>query len=133
MPAEPLTLATICGGAAFEVFQRELAEVLENIADVNTKTNKVRKIGNLIRVCEFYEAPGDADDCTGYPGSDGVETCWRRQARSVEPFDICGPCAAHGDRRNVRRTAMAKREGAKRRLRRIAAQIEALQEAPCAE
>lgn len=46
MPAETkkLTLATLKGGAAEELFQRELARVLENIRDPNTDAKKARTI-----------------------------------------------------------------------------------------
>lgn len=50
MAAEPLTLVTICGGAAFEVFQRELQEVLDNIADVNTEATKTRKVSLVFEI-----------------------------------------------------------------------------------
>jgi hypothetical protein len=39
-----LNLSTICGGAADEVFRRELQEVLANIADVNTPAEAKRSI-----------------------------------------------------------------------------------------
>lgn len=42
--ADPLTLLNICGGAAAEVFDRELQQVLANIADINTSAAKSRKI-----------------------------------------------------------------------------------------
>lgn len=37
-------LSTICNGAAAEVFQRSLQEVMENINDVNTDPGKARSI-----------------------------------------------------------------------------------------
>lgn len=40
----PISLATIKGGVLQEVFERELASVLENIADANTKPKTSRKI-----------------------------------------------------------------------------------------
>jgi hypothetical protein len=44
MDAETLSLENICGGAVEEVFQRELAYILANIADVNTDAEAKRKI-----------------------------------------------------------------------------------------
>ncbi len=41
---EQITLANICHGAAAEVFERELARVLENIADPNTEPEAKRGI-----------------------------------------------------------------------------------------
>lgn len=41
---DPLTLLNICNGAAAEIFDRELNQVLENIADINTSSEKRRKI-----------------------------------------------------------------------------------------
>jgi hypothetical protein len=46
---ERLTLATIKGGALIEQFDRALAEVVANIADVNT-TTKPRKIKLIVKV-----------------------------------------------------------------------------------
>lgn len=43
-PIQPITLATICGGAAEEVFQRELAELLKNVTDPNTTAEAKRRI-----------------------------------------------------------------------------------------
>ena len=40
----PLTLSTICGGAADEVFAREFAEVLKNMVDPNTPAGAAREI-----------------------------------------------------------------------------------------
>ncbi len=42
MEMESLTLATICHGGVPEVFERELREVLANIADPNTVPEKTR-------------------------------------------------------------------------------------------
>jgi hypothetical protein len=49
---EPVTLQNVCGGAVEEVFQHEFAEVLKNIADVNTDASGKRKI-----VLEFTIEP----------------------------------------------------------------------------
>ena len=42
MEPESITLTTICNGGVPEVFARELAEVLANIADPNTEADKTR-------------------------------------------------------------------------------------------
>lgn len=44
MEPQPVSLVTICGGAAAEVFEREFAEVLKNIDDPNTAPEANRKI-----------------------------------------------------------------------------------------
>ena len=44
MADETLNLENICNGGVPEVFERELSQVLENIADVNTDPEEVRKI-----------------------------------------------------------------------------------------
>lgn len=49
---EKVTLSNLCGGAIEEVFQREFAEVLTNIGDVNTDPEAKRKI-----VLEFTLEP----------------------------------------------------------------------------
>ena len=41
---ELVNLETICGGAADEVFQKTLSEVLTNINDPNTDSERARKI-----------------------------------------------------------------------------------------
>lgn len=41
---ETLCLANICGGVVEQVFQRELSQILANIADVNTEPEAKRKI-----------------------------------------------------------------------------------------
>jgi hypothetical protein len=52
---EPISLniGNICGGAVPEVFDREIKEVLENIADVNTEAEAKRQI-----TLTFDFAPG---------------------------------------------------------------------------
>jgi hypothetical protein len=52
MDGEQVTLSNLCGGAIEEVFQREFAEVLSNIGDVNTDPEAKRKI-----VLEFTLEP----------------------------------------------------------------------------
>lgn len=49
----PLNIGNVCGGAVNEVFERELQEVLKNIADPNTAATSKRKI-----TLEFVFAPG---------------------------------------------------------------------------
>lgn len=44
METNVITLQTICHGGVPEVFERELAEVLKNIADPNTSAEKSRTI-----------------------------------------------------------------------------------------
>lgn len=44
MDSELLSLENICNGGVPEIFERELGEVLENIADVNTEAEAPRKI-----------------------------------------------------------------------------------------
>lgn len=48
-----LNIGNICGGAVPEVFDREIAEILENIADLNTKPEAKRQI-----TLTFDFAPG---------------------------------------------------------------------------
>lgn len=102
MPAEPLTLVTICGGAAFEVFQRELEEVLTNIADVNTEIKKVRKIelifeikpdrnrrsGDVTFHCRSKLAPVDPVESTIYFGTEaGKVVGFVNDVRQEQLFD----------------------------------------------
>jgi len=42
--ANVVTLDTICGGAAHQMFQREMEKVIENILDPNADESKARKI-----------------------------------------------------------------------------------------
>lgn len=44
MEPETISLATICHGSVPEIFERELNEVLKNIADPNTAPEKARSI-----------------------------------------------------------------------------------------
>lgn len=44
MEPETISLATICHGSVPEIFERELNEVLKNIADTNTAPEKARSI-----------------------------------------------------------------------------------------
>ena len=44
MEPEMISLQTICHGSVPEIFERELCEVLKNVADPNTAPEKVRTI-----------------------------------------------------------------------------------------
>jgi hypothetical protein len=55
---ELVTLRNLCGGAIEEVFQRELAAVLENIADVNTDPEAKRKIALEFTIAPFKDRSG---------------------------------------------------------------------------
>lgn len=57
MPEEPVTLVSLKGGAAVELFDRALEDVLKNIADVNTDPKAVRKIS-----LDFVFKPGEERD-----------------------------------------------------------------------
>jgi hypothetical protein len=57
MPEEPVTLLSLKGGAAVELFDRALEEVLRNIQDPNTEAEARRKI-----VLEFIFEPGKDRD-----------------------------------------------------------------------
>lgn len=62
---ERMTLANLAGGGAEEIFQRELARVLANIADPNTPAQSKRKI---VLTVEFKtrEARDGADVSVAY-------------------------------------------------------------------
>jgi hypothetical protein len=74
MDDETLTLTNICGGAVEEIFQRELSQILVNIADVNTDAEEKRKItfeftfepfedrsgAKVIFACKSKQAPVNA-------------------------------------------------------------------------
>ena len=55
---EDVTLTNLCGGAVEEVFQRELAAVLANIADVNTRAEGKRKISLEFTFAPFEDRSG---------------------------------------------------------------------------
>lgn len=55
---EEVSLSNICGGAVEEVFQREFASILENIADVNTKAEAKRKITLEFTISPFEDRSG---------------------------------------------------------------------------
>ena len=50
MSVRKVTLETICGGGLPELFQRELNDVMANIADVNTDPKKPRRITITVEV-----------------------------------------------------------------------------------
>lgn len=47
---EEVTLATACEGAAKELFERALVEVMSNIQDCNTDPESVRKLALIFRL-----------------------------------------------------------------------------------
>lgn len=55
---EEVSLSNLCGGAIEEVFQREFASVLANIADVNTHAEAKRKITLEFTISPFEDRSG---------------------------------------------------------------------------
>ena len=55
---EEVSLSNLCGGAIEEVFQREFAAVLANIADVNTDPEAKRKISLEFTISPFEDRSG---------------------------------------------------------------------------
>jgi hypothetical protein len=55
---ENVSLGNLCGGAIEEVFQKEWASVLANIADVNTKAEAKRKISLEFTIKPFEDRSG---------------------------------------------------------------------------
>ena len=55
---ETVTLSNLCGGAVEEVFQREWAQVLANIGDVNTNPEAKRKLTLEFTVKPFEDRSG---------------------------------------------------------------------------
>jgi hypothetical protein len=55
---EKVSLGNLCGGAIEEVFQREFAQVLANIADVNTDAEAKRKISLEFTITPFEDRSG---------------------------------------------------------------------------
>jgi hypothetical protein len=55
---EQVSLSNLCGGAIEEVFQREFAQVLQNIADVNTNPEAKRKISLEFTITPFEDRSG---------------------------------------------------------------------------
>ena len=55
---EVVSLSNLCGGAIEEVFQREFAEVLANIADINTDAEAKRKITLEFTIQPFEDRSG---------------------------------------------------------------------------
>lgn len=50
MKVSKVDLTTICGGALPELFERELTDVMANVADVNTDPKKPRRITIIVDV-----------------------------------------------------------------------------------
>jgi len=55
---EEVTLSNLCGGAIEEVFQREWAQVLTNIGDVNTDPEAKRKLTLEFTITPFEDRSG---------------------------------------------------------------------------
>lgn len=55
MELENLSITNVCGGAVDEVFQRELAHLLENIADPNTNAEAPRSLTLEFKVKPFKD------------------------------------------------------------------------------
>jgi hypothetical protein len=55
---EPVTLSNLCSGAVEEVFQREFAQVIENIGDVNTDPEAKRKVNLEFTIKPFKDRSG---------------------------------------------------------------------------
>jgi hypothetical protein len=55
---ERISLENICGGAVEELFQRELADVLANIGDVNTDPEQKRRIKLEFTLKPFEDRSG---------------------------------------------------------------------------
>lgn len=55
---EDVSLSNLCGGAIEEVFQKEFAAVLANIADVNTNAEAKRKITLEFTIKPFEDRSG---------------------------------------------------------------------------
>lgn len=55
---EEVSLSNLCGGAIEEVFQREWASVLANIADLNTPAEAKRKVSLELTLKPFKDRSG---------------------------------------------------------------------------
>jgi len=55
---EDVTLSNLCGGAVEEVFQREWAAMLQNVADVNTDPEAKRKVTLEFGITPFEDRSG---------------------------------------------------------------------------
>jgi len=55
---EEVSLSNLCGGAIEEVFQREWAAILANVADVNTDPEAKRKLTLEFTVAPFEDRSG---------------------------------------------------------------------------
>lgn len=56
-----VTLYTLGGGAAHELFQEELTKVIDNILDVNTDSDAVREVSLKVRIKPDKGDRGQAD------------------------------------------------------------------------
>lgn len=58
MEHEHVTLSNLCGGAIEELFQREWAQVLANVGDVNTDPEAKRKLSLEFTITPFEDRSG---------------------------------------------------------------------------
>ena len=58
MEKQEISLSNICGGAVEEVFQREWASLLANVADVNTDPEAKRKLTLEFTIQPFEDRSG---------------------------------------------------------------------------
>jgi hypothetical protein len=58
MEKEDVTLSNLCGGAVEEVFQREWAAMLANVADINTNPEAKRKVTLEFEIKPFEDRSG---------------------------------------------------------------------------
>lgn len=88
IPGEaPLTLLTVAGGSAVELFQQELDKVLENILDPNTHATAKRQVSLTVTIVPSDDARntvGVAVECVSklapFKGSGGVAFVGRSRA-----------------------------------------------------
>lgn len=67
---QKLTLGSVAGGAAEELFARELAKVLENVKDPNTAATAKRQIKITVTFKPHEDRNGGRDEMQVYVGSD---------------------------------------------------------------
>jgi hypothetical protein len=74
MDQETLSITNVCGGAVDEVFQRELAQVLANIGDVNTDAEAPRSIILEFKIKPFKDRSGAQVELAVKSKIVGIET-----------------------------------------------------------
>ena len=79
MDLEHLSIDNVCSGGVPEIFERELREILKNIADVNTDPETTRKI-----VFEFVFEPFD--------DRSGATIRFRCKSRLAPVEEVTGQC-----------------------------------------